>query len=227
MTYLTQGEFGAAPSKDDEDWAHSEAEAGFYLSHVHADAHIGVEDLPPLVGVVGAIGSGKSTATRTLYSALGYRRMSFGHALKESLWSAFRASGAVRGHFYGTQTQKSELIGETGRTGRELMEVLGMEFRALYPHVWVRAVEAELRDNRRYALCDVRFENEAEMIRDYGGMILRIDRPEAMLERTGRAADEEWETIHSDAYIVAREGDVLGLQTQVCQRVVNWARDNR
>lgn len=66
---------------------------------------------------------------------------------------------------------------------RSYLQVLGTDAvrRVLGDDAWIRAAErrfvALLQEGRNVAITGIRFGNEAEMIRAYGGVVVRIERP--------------------------------------------------
>lgn len=118
-----------------------------------------------VVGFMGRMGSGKTTAARYLESRYGFKRMSFSTPVKKIAMEYFGWDGA-----------KDE-------RGRRLLQVLGTEAgRAYDPDIWIKYASEELDrtpNTVSVAFDDVRFENEARWIRALGGYIIRIYRPSA------------------------------------------------
>lgn len=75
--------------------------------------------------------------------------------------------------------KKEEVIPWLGVTGRQMLQRLGTEFgRALADDIWVKIAESDLAKNDSIPIIfdDVRFPNEAEMIRRRGGQVWRLAR---------------------------------------------------
>jgi hypothetical protein len=92
---------------------------------------------------------------------------------------------------------KEEPIPWLGKSPRELLQTLGTEWgrEMVSQDIWITIA---LRRARQYegsswnvAITDVRFENEAEAIRDAGGQVWRVERPGAGL--SGEAAEHSSE----------------------------------
>lgn len=89
-------------------------------------------------------------------------------------------------------------------TPRIMMQTLGTEWgRSLLPDLWLRVWQHEL-DDRANCVCvpDVRFDNEAELIRSLGGTIIHIQRkPTADMRAVPAHA--------SEAGIARVKGDII------------------
>jgi hypothetical protein len=66
-----------------------------------------------------------------------------------------------------------------GATPRHMMQTIGTEWgrNCIHPNLWVLAWQHLLPKNRDVVADDVRFQNEAQVIRDLGGIIIQIERP--------------------------------------------------
>ena len=129
-----------------------------------------------IIGLTGPMGCGKSTVAKRRGRNNGCRIVSFAEPLKEMI-------GVVLGHFgYGgslvhTQEGKATHIPELGCTIRHILQTLGPEWgrNCIHPDLWVIiAMERAKRHNRPIIFDDVRFENEAQGIRDAGGEVIHI-----------------------------------------------------
>jgi hypothetical protein len=130
-----------------------------------------------LVGITGKAGAGKDTIADYLETGHGFIRLSFASTLKAMMAAAGMPEPARR--------ENKELpVPGFGFTWREAAQRLGTEWgRGLDQDIWVKLVEQRLRtefQGSRVVLSDVRFENEAAMIRHLGGILLHV---------VGRAAD--------------------------------------
>lgn len=130
-----------------------------------------------LLGITGPAGSGKSTAAQVLVGA-GWARVRMAGPLKAML----RAIGLTDRHLDGDLKElPCDLL--QGRTPRHAMQTLGSEWgRALIgPDLWIDLARREIVQTMALGVSvvvdDVRFENEAAMIRALGGMVLGLSRP--------------------------------------------------
>jgi hypothetical protein len=133
------------------------------------------------IGLMGLAGSGKDTAAEALYS-LGYVRYAFADRVKILAWG------------FGWDGNKDE-------RGRALLQNIGMAGRQYDPAAWIKYVELMIEhetDPGLIVFTDVRFQNEADYVRNKGGIIVRIVRPgqsaenhESELNQSAVAADIE------------------------------------
>lgn len=151
-----------------------------------------------IIGFTGKAGSGKDTLADHLVNDFSFRKMSFAHTLKAMMVVAGFAEPYDR-------AEKEQLIPGFNFTWREAAQRLGTEWgRALDPDIWVKIQErvlAALPAGTNVVFSDVRFDNEAAMIRRLGGKILHV---------TGRAADLGENAGHaSEAGVMWADGDVV------------------
>lgn len=129
-----------------------------------------------LIGIAGPAQSGKSTLAsefRRLIEFRGqkYREQPFAGPLKRML-----ASIGVDVSDLSKNVPVPFLDGSV--TPRIMMQTLGTEWgRSLLPDLWLRVWQHEL-DDSASVVCvpDVRFNNEAELIRELGGTIIHVAR---------------------------------------------------
>jgi len=134
-----------------------------------------------ILGLCGYKQSGKSTLAKVARTDFNFRRMGFADELKDvviRLWPAFTYD-----HLYGEG--KEEVVEEYGKSAREVMQMVGTDlFRAYDPDVWVRALHETIktynfqmgRAVRPLVIDDLRFDNEAALIRELGGEVWEVYR---------------------------------------------------
>lgn len=135
-----------------------------------------------LVGFVGRIGAGKTTAAQQLATGFGFHRMRFAQPLKDMM----KALGLNEREYDGDLKEAPcDLL--CGRTPRHAMQTIGTEWGRdmIAKNLWVQnwRIRAQRLLDAGESVCvdDVRFENEVETIRDMGGVLVRIDRPGAVV----------------------------------------------
>lgn len=124
-----------------------------------------------LIGIAGKAGSGKDTVGNYLQSHYGFAPVAFARPIREML-SAIGIPEPAR-------EDKEKIMPDWGFSYRRAAQMLGTEWgRALSPTFWSDMMERSLETDARLGLStvitDVRFENEAEMIRRRGGHIVHL-----------------------------------------------------
>lgn len=131
---------------------------------------------PALVAFTGLARSGKTTAAKFLLSE-GYERMSFADPIKQMV----RCLTPLL-------DKNSEPPGFGGKTIRELYQTLGTDWgrNTVDTNLWVNLgrerIQSLLLDtmegiNRGVVIDDLRFDNEAALIKELGGVVIQIERP--------------------------------------------------
>jgi hypothetical protein len=76
---------------------------------------------------------------------------------------------------------KEKELGEEwdGLTPRKILQLLGTEAgrEIIHPNIWVNSLFADYTTDSNWVITDVRFPNEAQAIKDRGGIVIRIERP--------------------------------------------------
>lgn len=159
----------------------------------------------PLIGFVGPAGAGKSTAVAALTRKHGFVRHAFAAPLKRMLAVLMRERGAtefeIRAYLDGPKKQEPTRF-LNGATPRLAMQLLGTEWgRALSETLWLDAWRESL-PQAPVACDDVRFPNEAAVLRALGGRVVRIDRPSLKINAGVAAHASERHEIEADVTIV-------------------------
>lgn len=137
-----------------------------------------------IVGLTGRAGCGKSTLAALLEKEQGFERIRFADPLKAMLRAYYASCGrkaTTDRRIEGDLKEKPDPF-LFGRTPRHAMQTLGTEWGrgAIHPDIWVGAWGLRTFNCAGSIVAeDCRFENEAEGLRDRGGVIVRITRPSA------------------------------------------------
>jgi len=119
--------------------------------------------------------------------------------------------------------------GMRSRDARVLQDI-GMAMRETHPGIWLRALYGTIEDRRPEVaiITGVRFADEAAMVREMGGQIVRVVRREpdgrrfVSLDRDPtHRAEAGVDGLEVDAEIAAPSGDLPALHRAVCQ----WVAD--
>lgn len=134
-----------------------------------------------LIGLCGFMGSGKSTVASHLCTEFNFVERSFASALKNVVSSIFSMDREMLEGKKGRELRESPDLWWSEKLGysvspRSLLQIIGTDvFRAWNPDIWVLALERSLGEEPT-VIADVRWKNEAEMIRRRGGIIIRVKR---------------------------------------------------
>lgn len=169
-----------------------------------------------LIGMTGKAGAGKDTLADYLVQNLGFTKISFAGPLKAMLAAAGMPEPADRA------AKELPVPGFTF-TWREAAQKLGTEFgRALDADIWTKVVEQRIIRDRelpqhvsRIVLSDVRFENEATMIRRLGGKVVHVIGRAAELGANAGHASEAGVYAQPDDRIIDNSGNLLTAKTQL------------
>lgn len=138
-----------------------------------------------LIGFHGSMGAGKSTAIATLEGVLGFpptleKFAGMLYRMQDLLYAEIEATGVYR--------RPPEFIKD-----RKLLQWLGTDWgretldQDIWVNIWKAKVEAALAAGHFVVCDDVRFDNEAALIRTYGGKVVKIIRPNAVAHAQGGA----------------------------------------
>ncbi len=156
-----------------------------------------------LIGLCGYAGVGKDTAAQVLLDELGFQRIAFADPIKSALLAldplipgeddgpVMRLSQFCQAHSWSEVKNYAEV--------RRLMQIMGTEVgRNLFdPDLWVKLAKRKLESTLSVGdvvVTDIRFPNEARLIRGYGGVLVRLERPGfgPVNEHVSDRASERW-----------------------------------
>lgn len=133
-----------------------------------------------IIGLAGPKRSGKTAAALKLERS-GFVRYSFAGTLKRMIRVLLEDFGFSENEIDNCMNADKEVaLPVIGKSPRTLMQTLGTEWGRVHVHpdLWTYLMMKQIdRSQDEYIVFDdVRFENEAEMIRNFGGLIIHIDR---------------------------------------------------
>ncbi|AZL89235.1 ankyrin repeat protein [Megavirus baoshan] len=186
-----------------------------------------------LIGLMGNAGSGKTEGAKYLVDKWDFIEKSFADPLKKACQEMFLFTDE---QVYGTQEQK-----ETPDprwfdcTPRKALQFVGTELfrdnldkimpgldKNIFTHHFKLWYEQQLiiNPNIRVVVSDVRFQNEADFIRNLGGVVIKLERQ--LGEKTDTHSSEvELRNIKTFDYLIKNTGTIKEYQENICKIVSN------
>lgn len=133
-----------------------------------------------IIGFTGRKGSGKTAASLALQDN-GFRLLSFASTIKKMANVLLRDAGLTDIDIAHAGDHKEDVLPVIGVSYRNLLQTLGTEWgRSLvHENIWCKVARKMLESTLGDVVFDdVRFANEAELIRSMGGVIIHIHRPD-------------------------------------------------
>ena len=182
-----------------------------------------------LVALTGAAGSGKSTVAKYLSegrhshygSNVPFVRTKFSGTLKKMLMQIPNVTiDMIEGEL---KEEPQELFG--GKTPREVMQTLGTEWGrdSVYSKIWLDSWERSICDLTYVVVEDLRYLNEAELVKNRGGEIWRIKRPD--YQCNGHISETEMKGIEPDLTI-SNSGSLGELHAMIDNILAPWSGEN-
>ena len=130
-----------------------------------------------IIGLSGYAQSGKDTIAEYLVAERSFTRIAFADAIRSLLWDinplladGFYLQGVVNAYGWDVAKTKFPEV-------RRLLQELGVAARThIDDSVWITTAITKMSGDGNYVVTDVRFQNEASIIRQMGGHIWRVER---------------------------------------------------
>ena len=202
---------------------------------------------PNLIGISGKMGSGKDTLSIVMnYIAddnapdsigrwtqdvddFAYKNKKYSEKLKYMVCFLI---GCSRSDLEDREFKEKELGEEwDGLTPRKLLQLLGTEAgrQIIHPNIWVNALFADHENNKsewlsatnsKWIVTDVRFPNEANIIKEKGGIMIRINRPQYLdnglvIRKNEHLSETSLDEYDKFDYVIENDGTVQDLIDKV------------
>ncbi len=169
-----------------------------------------------IIGFTGKKSSGKTTAAKYLVDNHDFIKIGFKDAMiKEMRGNLQHTLNAIADVY---QINVNDLFETKPPIMRRLMQEYGTEVRrGDNQDYWIKKFVQNLPNNSEFPLIcvdDVRFLNEAEIIKTLGGMVIRIELYDTQAQSDGHVSETEMDMIQADKMFVNKLGeqDILGRQ---------------
>ena len=131
-----------------------------------------------IIGIAGRARSGKDTIAKHLVNQHGFLRVGFADPIKDALAAMLRITPEM------LERYKDEPFESLNTTPRKAMQTLGTEWgrNIIDTNVWIRMLQeriyniATLAVYPKIVISDVRFDNEAQAIKSWGGTVWLVER---------------------------------------------------
>jgi len=168
-----------------------------------------------IIGITGKARSGKDTIANIIETENRTRKISFAAPIKE----AFRAVFGWHPDSY--PDRKEQRIPGFNFTPREAMQTLGTEWgRNLQSDLWLKIAQRKIdsaREQQNYfkyiVITDVRFDNEAFLIRKNGGIIIEVTRNDR--EHVAAHSSEDGLSFEAADFTIFNDGSLNELKDNV------------
>jgi hypothetical protein len=168
---------------------------------------------------------GKDLAASWLVQDYGFHRLAFADALKKACKEIFGW------HSWDlTQEQKAEYDGFYDMTPREQLQRVGVALRsAIEEDIWVARVELHLLEDLQgcnVVITDVRFPNEVNMVRRYGGVYVKVLRPGVAGVAGNHVSETSLAAVEPD-YTLVNDSTESGFRREVERMLQSFGVDDR
>lgn len=171
-----------------------------------------------IIGLSGFAQVGKDTVAKTLVDDYGFEVRSFAQPMRDALYTlnpivhaqggTYKMQGLIDAYGWDVaKVQYPEI--------RRLLQVFGTEVgRKMFgENFWVNQAFAGVHSSKNVVFTDVRFPNEASMIKDFYGQVWRIERPgvHAVNNHPSESSMDKW----TFDKIIRNDSDIEALQEKV------------
>ncbi len=154
-----------------------------------------------LIGLTGPAGVGKTTIAREITKQIGGAVLSYAAPMKMCL----SVMTGLSMEYFTDIKLKEKVIPEINKTPRQLMQLFGTEFarKMIVSDFWIWRMLEELKkfEYSHVYIDDIRFENEASLVRNQGGTVVHLKRNyKAVTTETGHASEQPIIVQNNDIY---------------------------
>lgn len=179
-----------------------------------------------IIGIVGYIGSGKSTVADVLVREHCYHKFAFADALKDAVSQIFLwPRGLLEGDTNASRTFREKIdpwwsykLGYEV-TPRLILQKMGTEAcrHGIADNIWIAALEKRIHGYDDVVISDCRFPNEIEFIRSVGGKVIWVTRgPSPTDEELSKmhVSETAWREVPVDC-VIDNNGTIDDLKRKV------------
>ena len=187
----------------------------------------------PIIGLAGRKGAGKDTAASLIQQHMrGWERIAFADPIRAALSAMLE--GFNFGYHLTPERKEQPIPGLHGQSARSLAQTLGTEWGrdCVHPDLWItlamRQLDiAEQCDATGAVITDVRFPNEAKVIRASGGRVWWIEPNDRLPGTTDAHRSESSLSVHDIDRCIPNDTDIGDLGLRILQALAedDYLRD--
>jgi hypothetical protein len=159
---------------------------------------------PILISFLASKQAGKDTCGDYLVNKYGFKKDAFAKSLKDICKIACCLSDQ---QLYGSDEEKNIIDPRWNKSSRQIMQHIGTElFRnGFRDDIWIYSFKLRYNKNINTAICDVRFQNEVDCIKDLGGYVIKLVRSNKQ-SNDMHISEQEINTIENFDYEIINDG---------------------
>lgn len=170
-----------------------------------------------IIGLAGYAQSGKDTVAQILVDNYGFRRVAFADKVREFVYElnppmdpTFKETVTLQTVVNVNGWEKAKKF----KSVRETLQNVGLAARTVFGNdFWVKQALREFSPEEKIVITDVRFPNEAEMVKRLNGQVWRVLRPgvNAVNDHISETAMNDYEfdfDIYNDSTVTALSMDI-------------------
>lgn len=174
-----------------------------------------------LIGLYSPVPRSGKTFTATILAHNGFQPLSFAEPIKHMAVEFFMSLGYSRDKSLSLAwISKEEIIPEIGKTSRHVLQTLGTQWGRNWigEDIWVKSLCLRATKFNRVIVDDVRFENEANAIKEMGGEMWCIKRPSMSMnfQHESEGALDEWGNFD---HTIINDGTLKDFREKIDRRI--------
>ena len=181
-----------------------------------------------ILGIAGKMGAGKDTAADTLVNNYGFLKVSMADALRKECAQALAyhecpkcAPEDIR-RIINKGPRVNVYAKPTSPDARRLLQWWGTDFRRKDdPDYWVKRVEPILNHTLDVVIPDIRFENEAAMVKRHCGQVWLVTRPQTDTVGAGHVSESLCNQYTAWHAIIDNNTDQKELENKVVRQLLS------
>lgn len=131
-----------------------------------------------IIGITGFKRSGKTTLANFFRDYHGYKVFSFADPVRDAVKDIFLISDEDF-----LMPKKETIDPRWGMSPRQMMQQFGTEVgRQIKSDIWVKNMQFRIENEEMVVIDDCRFPEECQLVRDLGGVVIGLQRPQAIVD---------------------------------------------